>query len=126
MLHNGKQKNTYSSTTVKVSGESTTITIIINPRAYYGDISNYTFRMSECFLASSNSYGNVGKYKIYVSTSNDESVATNPNDSSWTNVKEGSLETAVTLTKVYSGRVNFKYRKLDLNSRGKSYKIYLK
>ena len=77
--------------------------------------------MSECYLASANSDGNVGKYKIYVSMSNDDSVATNPNDSSWSFVTEGSLETDTTLTKVYNGGVNFRFIKLALNNRGKSY-----
>lgn len=77
--------------------------------------------MSECYLASANSDGDVGKYKIFVSTCNNESVAMNPNDSSWNFVTEGSLTSDKILTKVYNGAVNFKYIKLELNSRGKSY-----
>lgn len=119
--HDGASKNVYSSTTLNVSGSSKTSIVIINPRAYYGDISKFIFKMSECYLASAQADGDVGKFKIYVSTSNDESVATNPNDSSWTYVTDGSLSTDITLTKVYSGGVNFKFIKLELNSRGKNY-----
>lgn len=121
LTHDGKAKNNKSSTTVSVSGSSTTVTTMINPRAFHGDINKCMFKMSECYLASANSDGDVGKYKIFVSSCNNESVATNPNDSSWNFVTEGSLTSDKILTKVYNGAVNFKYIKLELNSRGKSY-----
>lgn len=77
--------------------------------------------MSECYLASADSDGDVGDYKIFVSTKNDISVATNPNESSWIYVTEGTLTTDAVLTKVYSGNINFRFIKLVLNNRGKSY-----
>lgn len=119
--HEGKSKDVKSSTTIYTRGANTNTTVIINPRAYQGDISKNMFRMSECYLASANSDGNVGKYEIYVSTSSDESVATNPNDPSWILLTKGNLTQDTILTKVYEGGQNFRYIKLVLNSRGKNY-----
>ena len=122
LTHKGETKNSKSSTTISVSDRSsTTTTIIINSRAYQGDVSKYMFKMSECYLASANSDGDVGKLKIHVSTSSEESFATTPNDSRWSYVTEGSLTTYAVLTKVYSGNVNFRYIKLNINSRGIGY-----
>lgn len=88
------------------------ITVIINPRAYHGDIS--IFKMSEYYLASADSDGDVGDYKKFVSTKNDISVATNPNESSWIYVTEGTLTTDAVLTKVYSGNINFRFIKIGI------------
>lgn len=121
LTHKGVTKNVDSATTVKVSDKKFTTVIIINLRAYQGDIVMCIFKMSEYYLASANSDGKVGKIKIFVCVRNDQSVATNQNGSSWFIIKDGSLEADTTLTKVYNGFVNFRFIKLELNSRGKPY-----
>lgn len=121
LTHEGNAKASQSATTIYTGGSGTSSTIIINPRAYQGDISANMFKMSECYLASANSDGDVGNYKIYVSTSSDESVATNPNHSSWVLLTQGNLTQDAVLTKVYSGGQDFRYIKLELNSRSKAY-----
>ena len=122
LTHDEISKSTQSATTIYVSGNtSTEAIVIIDPRAYQGDISKHLFKMSECYLASANSDGDVGKYQIYVSTSKDSSVATNPNDSSWNLVTSGNLTQDTVLTKVYDGSVEFRYIKLVLHCRRRSY-----
>jgi len=79
--HNGDNKWSSSATTMR--GHNQKRTIIIDPRAYYGDTQNYTFEVDEIYMASANSVYN---YTIYISSGGPE-VATDPNHSSWQQLK---------------------------------------
>lgn len=82
--HNGDYKSSSSATTM--NGYNQKRTIIIDPRAYYGDTQNYTFEVDDLYMASANSDGNVRNYTIYISSGGPE-VATDPNHSSWQQLK---------------------------------------
>ena len=118
-LHNGELKAEKSATTL-IGRNTDKQTIIIDPRAYYGDTQNYTFEIDDLYLASANSDGDVGRFSIYIS-SGDENVATDPNDSSWEYVTEGEITTVAKNEKVYTGNLKFKYIKLDISSRNCGY-----
>ena len=77
-------KNSYgksSSSATTMNGRNLKRTIIIDPRAYYGDTQNYTFEVDDLYMSSANSDGNVRNYTIYTSNGGPE-VATDPNHSS--------------------------------------------
>ena len=82
--HNGDYKSSSSATTM--NGYNQKRTIIIDPRAYYGDTQNYTFEVDDLYMVSANSDGNVRNYTIYISSGGPE-VATDPNHSSWQQLK---------------------------------------
>ena len=115
-------KNLYgksSSSATTMNGRNLKRTIIIDPRAYYGDTQNYTFEVDDLYMSSANSDGNVRNYTIYTSNGGPE-VATDPNHSSWQQLKEGRLTEDGKLEKVHEGNIQFKYIKLDVYSE-KSY-----
>ena len=115
--HNGEYKSSSSATTM--NGRNLKRTIIIDPRAYYGDTQNYTFEVDDLYMSSANSDGNVRNYTIYTSNGGPE-VATDPNHSSWQQLKTGRLTEDGKLEKVHEGNIQFKYIKLDVYSE-KSY-----
>lgn len=95
-------KNSYgksSSSATTMSGRNLKRTIIIDPRAYHGDTQNYT---------------------LYISNGGPE-VATDPNHSSWQQLKTGRLTKDGKLEKVHEGNIQFKYIKLDVYSENMSY-----
>ena len=116
-------KNSYgksSSSATTMSGHNLKRTIIIDPRAYHGDTQNYTFEVDDLYMSSANSDGNVRNYTIYISSGGPE-VATDPNHSSWQQLKTGRLTKDGKLEKVHEGNIQFKYIKLDVYSENKSY-----
>ena len=116
-------KNSYgksSSSATTMSGRNLKRTIIIDPRAYHGDTQNYTFEIDDLYMSSANSDGNVRNYTIYISSGGPE-VATDPNHSSWQQLKTGRLTKDGKLEKVHEGNIQFKYIKLDVYSENMSY-----
>lgn len=117
--HDGSAKSGSSSTCMD-GGNTVKQTMIITPRAYYGDTIDYVFNANEIYMASANSDGDVGKFEIYSSSSNAD-ISTNPDDSSWTLLTSGELTEDGKLTKVYDGNTKFRYLKLILYARNKGY-----
>lgn len=117
--HTGATKSGGSSTCL---GGNNTVkqSIIITPRALQGDTLNYLFKASEIYLGSANSDGDVGRFEIYVSCS-DNDITTNPNDISWALLTTGEITKDWELTKVYTGNVKFRFLKIITYARVKSY-----